>query len=230
MKDKRQKQKQKAKIIREKLIQKKEHIQNIRKDLEKKRKKLENKIAKTTQKQEIFENKKELNFNKMRRTRNELFKKIRINKKSLEKEEVLRREDILFEENNKIAKLYNSPIAGKTEIDNIQSKTLILSKEDYLLRKEFLKKMYKLKAESVSNKSFFLNNLYNFFKFSVSIFISHCLYLLNKKIKSNLSSIFALCGYIPSYIFESSIFLFLCFLPKNLFFLHFHYPYQPNKN
>ena len=157
MKDKRQKQKQKAKIIREKLIQKKEHIQNIRKDLEKKRKKLENKIAKTTQKQEIFENKKELNFNKMRRTRNELFKKIRINKKSLEKEEVLRREDILFEENNKIAKLYNikinSPIARKTEIDNIQSKTLILSKEDYLLRKEFLKKMYKLKAESVSNKS-----------------------------------------------------------------------------
>lgn len=153
MKDKRQKQKQKAKIIREKLIQKKEHIQNIRKDLEKKRKKLENKIAKTTQKQEIFENKKELNFNKMRRTRNELFKKIRINKKSLEKEEVLRREDILFEENNKIAKLYNSPIARKTEIDNIHSKTLILSKEDYLLRKEFLKKMYKLKAESVSNKS-----------------------------------------------------------------------------
>ena len=45
MKDKRQKQKQKAKIIREKLIQKKEHIQSIRKDLEKKRKKLEKKMT-----------------------------------------------------------------------------------------------------------------------------------------------------------------------------------------
>ena len=42
----------------------------------------------------------------------------------------------------------------------------------------------------------------------MSNFSSCCLNLLNKKIKSNLSSIFALCGYIPSYIFASSIFEF----------------------
>ena len=44
-------------------------------------------------------------------------------------------------------------ISGKTEINNIQIKTLQLSKEDYELRKEFLKKMNKLKEESVSKKS-----------------------------------------------------------------------------
>ena len=53
-------------LIKQRMLKEK----NKEKETEKKRKKLENKIAKTTQKQEIFENKKELNFNKMRRTRN----------------------------------------------------------------------------------------------------------------------------------------------------------------
>ena len=153
MKDKRQKQKEKAKIINRKLNEKKEHLQDIKKEQEKKRKKLENKIVKMTQKQEIFEKKRELGFDRMRRTRNELFKRIQNNKKQLQKEEVLRRKDILFEENNRLGRLYNSQNAGKSEISNIQTKNLILSKEDYELRKEFLKKMNKLKSESVSNKS-----------------------------------------------------------------------------
>ena len=153
MKDKRQKQKEKAKIISEKLKQKKEHLQDLKKEQEKKRKKLENKIVKMTQKQELFEKKRELGFDRMRRTRNELFKKIQSNKKQLEREEVLRRKDILFEENNRLGRLFNSESAPKSEISNIQTKTLILSKEDYELRKEFLKKMNKLKSESVSNKS-----------------------------------------------------------------------------
>ena len=71
----------------------------------------------------------------------------------MEKEEALRREDILDEENNKFGKIYHSEIFGKTEINNIQTKALLLSKEDYELRKDFLKKMSKLKSESVSNKS-----------------------------------------------------------------------------
>ena len=141
MKDKRQKQKEKAKIINQKLKEKKEHLQDIKKEQEKKRKKLENKIVKMTQKQEIFEKKRELGFDRMRRTRNELFKRIQNNKKQLQKEEVLRRKDILFEENNRLGRLYNSQNAGKSEISNIQTKTLILSKEDYELRKEFLKKL-----------------------------------------------------------------------------------------
>jgi len=153
MKDKRKKQKEKAKLICEKLIQKKEHLQDIKKDQEKKRKKLENKIAKMTQKQELLEKKKELGFDRMRKTRNEIFKKIQNNKKQLEREEVLRRKDILFEENNKLGRIYNAETYGKSEICNIQTKTLIVSKEDYELRKDFLKKMNKLKSESVSNKS-----------------------------------------------------------------------------
>ena len=70
MKDKRQKQKEKAKIISEKLKQKKEHLQDLKKEQEKKR---------------------ELGFDRMRRTRNELFKKIQSNKKQLERIEFLRR-------------------------------------------------------------------------------------------------------------------------------------------
>ena len=153
MKDKRQKQKQRAKMISEKLIEKKEHIENLKKELEKKRKKLENRIVKLSQKQELFEKKREFGFDEMRRTRNELFKKIKQNKKQLESEEDIRRQDILFEENNKLGKLQNSEIVGKTKIHSIQSRTLIISKEDYELRKDFLKKMNKLKSESVSNKS-----------------------------------------------------------------------------
>ena len=74
----------------------------------------------------------------------------------MQNEEELRREDILFQENNKIGKLYRSQTVGKlvaSNIQKIQAKTLILSKEDYELRKDFLKKMNKLKSESVSNKS-----------------------------------------------------------------------------
>lgn len=153
MKDKRKKQREKAKIISEKFIQKKEHLLNLKRDQEKKRKKLENRIVKMNQKQEIFEKKRELGFDKMRRTRSELFEKIKKNKKQLESEEDLRRKDILFEENNRLGKIYNLNTVGKSKISCIQSKTLILSKEDYELRKEFLKKMNKLKSESVSNKS-----------------------------------------------------------------------------
>ena len=92
-----------------------------------------------------------------RKARNELFKKIQSNKKQLERIEFLRREDILFEENNKIGRLYSPDIGRQTcmsNLHNIQSKTLIISKEDYELRKEFLRKMNQLKSESVSNKSY----------------------------------------------------------------------------
>jgi hypothetical protein len=153
MKEKRQKQKEKSKIVFEKLMQKEERLQNIRKAKEKERKKLENKIDKMIQKKQLFDKKKELVFYRIRRARDELFKKIKNNKKQLEKEEALRREDILDEENNKFGKIYHSEIFGKTEINNIQTKALLLSKEDYELRKDFLKKMSKLKSESVSNKS-----------------------------------------------------------------------------
>ena len=75
----------------------------------------------------------------------------------MERIEFLRREDILFEENNKIGRLYSPDIGRQTcmsNLHNIQSKTLIISKEDYELRKEFLRKMNQLKSESVSNKSY----------------------------------------------------------------------------
>ena len=153
MKEKRQKQKEQAKNLCEKLLQKQEVLQNIRKEQEKKRKKLENKIEKMTKKKELYDRKRELLYMQQRRGRNELFKKIRENKKNLEKEEDLRRNDILFDENNKLGRLYNPETSGKTEISNIQTKTLKLSREDYELRKDFFKKMNKLKSESVSNKS-----------------------------------------------------------------------------
>jgi len=50
MRDRRQKQKEKSKIIFEKLMQKKEHLQDMKKAQEKNIKKLENKIEKMTQK------------------------------------------------------------------------------------------------------------------------------------------------------------------------------------
>ena len=92
----------------------------------------------------------------MVKSRDELFKKIKSNKKELEREEMLRREDILFEENNKLERVFSSEMAKKSRMSNIhhiQSKTLIISKEDYRLRKEFLKKMSQLKSQSVTNKS-----------------------------------------------------------------------------
>ena len=107
MKEKRQKQKEKSKIVFEKLMQKEERLQNIRKAKEKERKKLENKIDKMIQKKQLFDKKKELVFYRIRRARDELFKKIKNNKKQLEKEEALRREDILDEENNKFGKIYH---------------------------------------------------------------------------------------------------------------------------
>ena len=75
------------------------------------------------------------------------------NKKEIEKEEELRREDILFEESNKLGRIPMRDDFGRTELNNIQSKTLILFKEDYELRKDFLRKLSKLKEESVSKKS-----------------------------------------------------------------------------
>ena len=156
MRDKKQKQKETSKKLFKKFLEKKEHIENLNKAFEKKIKKLENQIIKKEENQKIFDKKKEFYYTQRRKTRNELFKKIQSNKKQLEREEFLRREDILFEENNKIARLFSPDIGRKTmsNLHNIQEKTLSLSKKDYLLRKEFLRKMNQLKSESVSKKTY----------------------------------------------------------------------------
>ena len=106
-----------------------------------------------TQKKELLDQKKELEYKNIKNQRDELFKKIKINKKEIEKEEELRREDILFEQFNKLGRVPLKEDFGRTELNAIQSKTLILYQEDYELRKDFLKKLSKLKEESVSKKS-----------------------------------------------------------------------------
>ena len=153
MKDKKDKQKERARILCEKLIEKQEKLKQIKKEREKYKKKLENKIEKMAQKRSIFDRKRELENQNIKNQRNELFKRIQINKKEIEKEEELRREDILFEESNKLGRIPMRDDFGRTELNNIQSKTLILFKEDYELRKDFLRKLSKLKEESVSKKS-----------------------------------------------------------------------------
>ena len=60
-----------------------------------------------TKKKELFDRKRELNYQQIRRSRNKLFEKTRENKKKLDKEEVLRRDDILFDENNRLGRFYN---------------------------------------------------------------------------------------------------------------------------
>ena len=153
MKDKKDKQKEKAKKLFEKLIEKQERIKEIKREREKYKKKLENKLEKMTQKKELLDQKKELEYKNIKNQRDELFKKIKINKKEIEKEEELRREDILFEQFNKLGRVPLKEDFGRTELNAIQSKTLILYQEDYELRKDFLKKLSKLKEESVSKKS-----------------------------------------------------------------------------
>ena len=153
MKDKRDKQKEKSRKLCEKLLEKQEKINQIKKEREKYTKKLENKIEKMTQKKDLWDKKREIKLQNFRKQRDELFKKIQINKKEIEKEEELRREDILFEEANKLGRIPIRDDFGRTELNNIQSKTLILFKEDYELRKDFLKKINKLKEESISKKS-----------------------------------------------------------------------------
>ena len=153
MKDKKDKQKERARILWEKIIEKKEKLKQIKKEREKYKKKLENKIEKMAQKRSIFDRKRELENQNIKNQRNELFKRIQINKKEIEKEEELRREDILFEEANKLGRAPIRDDFGRTELNNIQTKTLILFKEDYEMRKDFLKKLSKLKEESVSKKS-----------------------------------------------------------------------------
>ena len=100
-----------------------------------------------------MDKKRDMEYQNMKNKRTKLFKKIKINKKEIEKEEELRREDILFEEQNKLGRIPLRDDFGRTELNNIRSKTLVLFQEDYELRKDFLKKLSKLKEESVSKKS-----------------------------------------------------------------------------
>ena len=153
MKEKRDRQKEKSRKLCEKLLEKQERIREIKKEREKYKKKLENKIEKMTLKKDMWDKKREMELQNLRNQRNEIFKKIQINKKEIEKEEELRREDILFEEANKLGRAPIRDDFGRTELNNIQTKTLILFKEDYEMRKDFLKKLSKLKEESVSKKS-----------------------------------------------------------------------------
>ena len=153
MKEKRDKQKEKSKILFEKLIEKQEKLKLIKKEREKYKKRLENKIEKMSLRKSMFDKKRKLDYQCLRNQRNEIFKRIQINKKEIEKEEELRREDILFEELNKLGRIPIRDDFGKNELHNIQSKTLILFQEDYELRKNFLKTLSKLKEESVSKKS-----------------------------------------------------------------------------
>ncbi len=104
-------------------------------------------------KRDNLEKKREMNYQVFKKQRNDLFKKIEINKKEIEKEEELRREDILYYEYNKLGKIDLKDDFGKTKLNNKRNKTLELIQEDYELRKDFLKKLSKLKEESVSKKT-----------------------------------------------------------------------------
>ena len=153
MKDKKEKQREKSRKLCEKLIEKQERLQKLKKEREKYKKKLENKIEIMSQKKELYDRKRDIELQNIKRQRDELFKRNKINKREIEKEEELRREDILFEENNIFGRIQDRDNWGKRDINNIQSKTLILFQEDMELRKNFLKQLSRLKEESVSKKS-----------------------------------------------------------------------------
>jgi hypothetical protein len=153
MKDKKEKQREKSRKLCEKLIEKQERLQKLKKEREKYKKKLENKIEIMARKKELYDRKRDVELQNIKRQREELFKRNQINKKEIEKEEELRREDILFEENNIFERVQDRENWGKRDINNIQNKTFNLFQEDIELRKNFLKQLSKLKEESVSKKS-----------------------------------------------------------------------------
>ena len=154
MKDKQDKQKEKIKKNNQKLLEIKERIAMIKKNNDKKSRSADKNMRKNNENNKTnLQYFKTTQLEKIIRERKELFEKNKIRKEEIAKMDELRRENILLEENNIFDRVYDMELDEYDRKQMIQKRNLDLIKDNFDLRKDFLKRLNLLQGESVTKKT-----------------------------------------------------------------------------
>ena len=99
---------------------------------------------------QIFKN---MQLEKIKKEREQLFEKNKIRKEEIAKLDEMRRQNILYEENNILDRVFDMELDEYDRKQMLQKRNFELQKDNFDLRKDFLKRLNLLQGESVSKKT-----------------------------------------------------------------------------
>ena len=148
-----EKRKEKSVIIKDKLMEKQEKLKELEKKHDKERKMIIKKIENMTLKKMALDKVKEEYLLKIKTMRDNKFEKAKLNKSMIELKERERRENILFDEEEKFCRVRSK----ENKNDSIKShsiyQTIGFQKEKDEKMKNFLKQMSMLQSQSIIKKN-----------------------------------------------------------------------------
>ena len=148
-----QKRKEKSIIIRDKLTEKKERLKELEKKLDKDRKNIMKKLETMELKKKALDKVKEENLLRIKTLRDNKFEKARLNKSMIDLKEQERRENILYDEEEK----FDRALSKENKCNSIQSfsryQTIGYQKEKEEKMKNFFRQMSVLQSQSIIKKT-----------------------------------------------------------------------------
>ena len=154
MKAIKEKRKEKSVIMHDKLLEKQEKLKELEKKHDKERKMIMKKIENMTMKKISLDKIKEENLLRIKNLRDNKFEKAKLNKSMIELKEKERRENILYDEEEKFYRVKSL----ENKNDSIKSysiyQTIGYQKEKDEKMKNFLKQMNILQSQSIFKKNF----------------------------------------------------------------------------
>ena len=94
-----------------------------------------------------------MQLEKIKKEREQLFEKNKIRKEEIAKLDEMRRQNILYEENNILDRVFDMELDEYDRKQMLQKRNFELQKDNFDLRKDFLKRLSLLQGESVSKKT-----------------------------------------------------------------------------
>ena len=148
-----EKREEKSTVMKDKLKEKEERLKELEKKNNQERKLIIKKLERMQQKKNELDRLKEEKLVKLRNLRDSKFERMRTNKSAIEEREKKRRENILFDEEEKFDRALNRENKNDSIKSNSRHKTIGLQKSKEEKMKYFLKEMNLLKNQSIMKKN-----------------------------------------------------------------------------
>ena len=153
MKAKNEKREEKSVVMKDKLKEKQEKLKELEKKNNHERKLLIKKLEKMQLKKNELDKQKEEKLNKIKTIRDGKFIHVRTNKSAIEEKYKKRRDNILFEEEERFDRALNRETKNDSIKSNSRTRTLGQQKYRDEKMKLFLKEMNNLKNQSIMRKN-----------------------------------------------------------------------------
>ena len=153
MKALKQKRKEKSLIMKDKLAEKQEKLIQLEKQHDQERQLIMKKLETIENKKNALDKVKEENLLRIKTLRNNKFEKTKLNRSMIELKEQERRENILYDEENKFDRILNKENRYNSKKLYSRFQTIGYQKEKDEKMKNFLKQMDILKSQSIIKKN-----------------------------------------------------------------------------